>query len=290
MGKEGNSRKITVAALVFLCVLLTMRAAPVSAQEVLTNDSIVQMARAGLPEGIIVAKIRAGQTKFDLRTEALIALKQAGVADKILEAMVEQSAQAAAPPPPSVPAPAQLPPAVSPPFQIPAGVIMPPSALEAFRGRRGTVYHVLGDNQVELTPMGAEIQTHTVPVIGYKTSELLLPGNKAGYRTAERRPVFLSTQSPSEIPLVRLKPGSDDRNLKFSSSSRLPFVGTSQRQGVRAGDRIDVEADRDARGFYRIRPRKPLEAGEYGFVLLEGFAIHGFVGGASGKVYDFGVD
>src|SRR5437867_12443918 len=101
MDKEGNSRKIAVAALVFLCVLLTMRATPGSAQEVLTNDSIVQMARAGLPEGIIVAKIRAGQTKFDLRTEALIALKQAGVADKILEAMVEQSAQAAAPPPPA---------------------------------------------------------------------------------------------------------------------------------------------------------------------------------------------
>ena len=85
------------------------------------------------------------------------------------------------------------------------------------------------------------------------------------------------------MPLVRLKPGSDDRNLKFSSGSALPFVGMSQRQGVRAGDKIDVETERDGRGFYRVRPRKPLESGEYGFVLT-----HGFAGATSG--YDFGAD
>jgi len=104
--------------------------APVSGQEILTNDSILQMVGSGLPEGLIVAKIRSSQTTFDVRTETLIALKQVGVSDNVLEAMVAQPAQAASPPPssfPSAPAPAQPPPpppsAGAPP--LPGTVIIP---------------------------------------------------------------------------------------------------------------------------------------------------------------------
>jgi len=59
----------------------------------------------------------------------------------------------------------------------------------------------------------------------------------------------------------------------------------SQRQGVTAEDKIDVEAERDA----RISPGPATQAagvkGEYGFVLT-----HGFAGATSGKVYDLGFD
>lgn len=287
-------------ALLFLSLCLVAPSVPISAQEVLTNDAVVKMVRAGLPESVIVAKIRSSQTKFDVGTDALIALREAGVPDKVLEAIVMPPAQAVAPAPPVTPsasAPAPPPvtttqPAASVPIQLPPGVVLPPHVLEALQRRgaqgtvtgTGTVYHVLGDRKIELTAVGAEIQTRRVPIIGSQTTELVLPGNKAGYRTAERQPNFLSTAAPSEMPLVRLKPGSDDRNLKFGSASTAPFVGTTHRQGVRAEDRIDVEAERDTQGFYRVRPRKALERGEYGFILT-----HGFVGAAS-KVYDFGVD
>lgn len=58
------------------------------AQEVITNESVVAMTRAGLPESVIVAKLRSTHSALDLRADALIALKQAGVSDRILEAMV----------------------------------------------------------------------------------------------------------------------------------------------------------------------------------------------------------
>ena len=65
--------KIFVAAVALVSTFLALPAPPGSAQEVLTNQSIVEMVRAGLSERIIVAKIQSSQTNFDTRTEALIA-------------------------------------------------------------------------------------------------------------------------------------------------------------------------------------------------------------------------
>ena len=48
---------------------------------------------------------------------------------------------------------------------------------------------------------------------------------------------------------------------------------------------IDVGWEKDARGLYRITPRRPLPPGEYGFIHTQGLAAR-----AAGRVYDFGVD
>ena len=105
-------------------------------------------------------------------------------------------------------------------------------------------------------------------------SELVLKGRKAPYRIADKKPVFYSTWSANDVPLVRLKPGSDhdDRNLKISSGSFAPFGG-SVKYGVRSEDKVDMEAaERDARGLYKLTPKEPLKPGEYGFVLTYGMA------------------
>src|SRR5438445_427740 len=115
---------------------------------------------------------------------------------------------------------------------------------------------------------GTELQKNRAPYS--RSSELVLPGNKAKYRTPDRQPVFVITSEPNEMPLVRLEPGKDDRNLKIGSGSRVPYGGGSSRRGIRGEDMVDVDAERDSRGFYRIRPRAPLEPGEYGFVSSRG--------------------
>src|SRR2546427_282308 len=104
-------------AMVLLGLLLTTPSG--FAQEVLTNQSVVEMVKAGLSERVIVAKIRTSPTNFDVRTDALIALKKNGVPEKVIEAILSPSAPAAsaesspsaAPPSASV---AAGPPAVSP--------------------------------------------------------------------------------------------------------------------------------------------------------------------------------
>ena len=79
-------------ALLLVGSVLATGVAPVSAQEVMTNETVIQMVRAGLSDGVILAKIRSSPTRFDTRTEALIALKKAGVSENVMSAIVGGSA------------------------------------------------------------------------------------------------------------------------------------------------------------------------------------------------------
>jgi len=97
--------------------------------------------------------------------------------------------------------------------------------------------------------------------------------------------VFVVTSEPGEMPLVRLDPGKSDRNLKIGSGSRTPYAGSTSSRGLRSEDMIEVSAERDSRGFYRIKPRAPLPPGEYGFVTSRGGNVN-----AGSTIYDFGVD
>jgi hypothetical protein len=64
------------------------RAAP---DAVLTNADIVQMQKAGLSEEIILSKIGTSTTNFNTGAQDLIRLKEAGVNDNIINAMVQKS-------------------------------------------------------------------------------------------------------------------------------------------------------------------------------------------------------
>jgi hypothetical protein len=58
----------------------------------LTNADIVQMQKAGLSEEVILSKIATSTTNFDTGTQDLIQLKDAGVKNNIINAMVQKSA------------------------------------------------------------------------------------------------------------------------------------------------------------------------------------------------------
>jgi len=259
------TRVVLVLTLVAV-MALSLPGATSLAQEVLTNDSVVQMIKAGLPEGVVIAKIRSTATKFDLRTESLVSLKKNGVSDKVLEAMMAPGSPATG---------AQ---AAAPAAAVPAAA----AATGALRDR-DTIYHVIAGNYVEMFATSANLETNMA--FFQSKSEVVLEGRKSKYRIADKQPVFLSTWGPTDAPLVKLKPGdsNDDRNLKISSGAFMPFGGT-QKMGVRNEDKIAINIERDARGFYKVTPAAPLPPGEYGFILASGF------GAGVGKIFDFGVD
>jgi hypothetical protein len=256
--------RVVLALVLVAAVCLSVPASTSIAQEVLTNDSVIQMIKAGLPEAVIIGKIKSTASKFDLKTDSLVGLKKAGVSDKVLEAMVAAGSGSA---PTTGAAPA------------PPGPAMAAGALK----NQDVIYQLVGGKYVEMFATSANLETNMA--FFQSKSEVVLDGRKAQYRTTDKQPVFLSTYSSTDAPLVRLKQGDEhnDRNLKIGSGAFMPFGGT-QKMGVRNEDKIAVSIERDPRGFYKVTPSAPLAPGEYGFILATGF------GAGSGKIYDFGVD
>jgi hypothetical protein len=267
INREGMMMLVTarlrLTLVLAVAALTLLSATSLTAQDVLTNDSVISMKKAGLSDSLILAKIRSSATKFDTSTKGLVALKNAGLSDQIIEAMVSHSGTAAAPAPQAAPATAAATPG----------------------GARQSIAYLTGGKAVELVVATGSVEFST----GFfdSKSELVLRGRKAPYRITDKKPTFYSPWSANDAPLVRLKPGSDhdDRNLKISSGSYAPYGGGSIKYGVRSEDRIDLEpAEKDARGYYRLTPKEPLKPGEYGFVLTYGTS------GTTGQIYDFGVD
>lgn len=71
---------------VLLVSLSTTRAA--ATQQKLTNKDVVKMVKASLPADVIVQAIRSSTPDFDVSADGLIALKQDGVSDSIIQAML----------------------------------------------------------------------------------------------------------------------------------------------------------------------------------------------------------
>ena len=91
-----------ILSVFMLAALLGLAAVSTFAQEKLTNAEVISLTKAGLASSVIVEKIRTSSTDFDTSTDGLIALKQAGVADDVVAAMVSAksggSSQSAATP------------------------------------------------------------------------------------------------------------------------------------------------------------------------------------------------
>jgi hypothetical protein len=89
-----NERIRAISAAVSLVMAL---AAVTGAQgtSTLTNDDVIKMVRAQLATGIIVTTIDSSSAKFDVSPAGLIALKDAGVPDSLVQAMQEKMRKAA---------------------------------------------------------------------------------------------------------------------------------------------------------------------------------------------------
>jgi hypothetical protein len=67
---------------------------PAQQPEPLTNDSVIQMTKAGLGDSLIIQSINMAPSSFSLSTIDLIALKKAGVSERVIGAMLARSGAA----------------------------------------------------------------------------------------------------------------------------------------------------------------------------------------------------
>jgi hypothetical protein len=62
-----------------------------SKAEILTNSDIIRMSNAHLSDAAIIGKIDFTHGYFDVRSDALVALKNAGVSNNVIKAVVQRN-------------------------------------------------------------------------------------------------------------------------------------------------------------------------------------------------------
>jgi tetratricopeptide (TPR) repeat protein len=79
---------------IFLLPLILLLVCRLASAEMLTNEAIVTMVKAGFGEELIIGKIKNSQGAYDLSATGLVRLKAEGVSETIIKAMIEVSASA----------------------------------------------------------------------------------------------------------------------------------------------------------------------------------------------------
>jgi hypothetical protein len=89
MSPSGLLPLFVPALITTLAIAVSAQAPPAATSDsasdpnVLTNQSIIEMAAARLPEEIIITKIQTSKTAFDLSTSALVELNTGGVSANV---------------------------------------------------------------------------------------------------------------------------------------------------------------------------------------------------------------
>ena len=259
-----------------------------STAEVLTNDKVITMVRAGLPPTIIVSKIHTSKSNFNTNTDELIRLQQAQVPTEIINAMVEASSRSSAASSTSG-----------------AGDVLkadpndPTSAHEA-----GIYLFEEKDGQRKMTQLEPSISKQTKSggflssAVTYGIAKIkfraALSGANAACQLSTPHPVFyfyfeaknagLSTSSyyatnPNEFVLVHFDTKSNGREVTVSQANVFGGQSGAMDKSSRA-----FNSEKIAPGVYKVTPQADLADGEYGFYNAAGA---GPSGGA--KIFDFGI-
>jgi hypothetical protein len=228
----------------------------------LTVEEVVRLSQAGLPEELIVAKIKKNGKTFDLNKEELLELKKEGVTDTVVKFLLDPSQ----PYTPPVQSKAGSQPAKHYPDDVHASKVPPEPGLYYFSGEM---------------PVTIEIKILLGQRVGGKKGSTVayLIGPTAKQRT--KQSVFYMRlpegKSIEEVVLVVLDRKEGRRELDLGRDSKEEIKPSSVRQfeNIEVGERL-----------FRVTTPKLLP-GEYLFFLIGSASP---AQGNFGKGYDIGID
>jgi len=241
------------------------------AQQAMNNDAVVKMVKAGLSDDLIITTINASPGTYDVSADGIIALKAAGVDDKVVAAIVAKAAGPAAPPAASAPAPAA------------SG--RPPGIDDV-----GAYYKDKNGAWIALMPEVVNFKTGGV--MKSIASAGIVKGDINGHiqgREAKLKltfPVVLAVYVPegtdiTEYQLLHLRPNSDSREFRSVTGGVMHVSGGVKR------DLIDYQPEKLAPRVYEITLDPSLGRGEYGLLPPGAFGSSNM--GSSGKIYSMSI-
>jgi hypothetical protein len=268
----------------FACLIL-LTATLVKA-ETLTNDSVIQLHKLGLADSTITAKIKASTCNFDTSVDALKTLKEAGISDEVLQAMLLVSSSVKA-----APAPIAATPAADP---------NDPKAPHA----SGIYRYEEIDGKPKMTQMSPsrvdDVSTGSgfgMAFGGTAKTRAVLSGAHAQTQLKETEPVFYFYFAKSEASLGSMdvaatspddfELGALEAHISHDQPVRRLEISKVNMGGYHAGlNRKDVRpftTEKISDGIFKVTPAA-LKAGEYAFVQVVGARMVTAL-----KMFDFGI-
>lgn len=260
--------------LAFSLVLFVV-ALPAQAQQGLTNADIIKMQSAGLSEGVILSSVNNQPAAYDTSTDGLLALKNAGLSDAVLAAIISRNAamksgvaNAAGT---NVPAAAQ------------AG---PPTGVDEV----GVYYQ---DKNKNWRPIPSEIvNTKSGGFMKHLATDGIVKGDTNGHIKGAESPTKLTTAtnilifmpdtySASDYVLVKLHKNSDNREFRAVTG------GVFHSSGGATKDMIEFGSQKISPHVYQLTFATPLTPGEYGIVPPGATATSNLA--VAGKIYSFSI-
>ena len=279
---------ISAIALFSACISVPVYA------ETLNNTGVVELVGFGLGDEAIIAKIKASDGNYDISTDALRALKKAGVSSPVIAAMIDVSSRKKA----------------------------TASAVLSLDSPDPTVPHASGVYLLQnwmpepkMAGINATIstQTKTGGFLGYALTggiasmsfKAVVPGPTAKMASNDPRPTFYfyfdqsssgsnsaiwsagAVTSPGEFSLIKFDVKKDRREVKVGK-----FNIGGAKAGVMDKDRIPFTSVEIRPGVFEVRPDRPLAGGEYGFLVQAstggGPGMAGS-GATTAKIFEFSI-
>lgn len=237
------------------------------------NTSVLKLKDAGLSEDLMVQTINASAGHYDTSTDAMIALKQQGLSDKVIGAMLSKNAN------PNGPA-----------TQMPATIVLaaPPPPLPGvtdvgvyYKDKSGQWADVLSENVNYKTGGVLKSAFSDGVVKGDLNGHLSGPASKLPLNTPLEFAIYvLEGQTAGDYQLLHMHTHKDGREFRSVTGGVFHQSSGAER------DTINFEAKKVAPRVYVITLPPNLEKGEYGF-LPPGTMNTGKNLASSGKMYTF---
>jgi hypothetical protein len=260
-------------------------------KEVLTNASVIEMAKLGLSEAVIIEKIRQSERNFDTSIEGLRQLKAAQISDALIAVILNPQAAPAA----ATSAPVALKPAAA--SNSPAATynqagqkIMAP--LPPDKGVYlwdGKTMHLL--HQSRVPSMGTSFWRSVTPFVKKKI-ELQMFDAHAKLQFDNNEPVIVVAGMGEVVPgvpsfrLLYVKTGGMRKDRRIVGTYDVGgFFGSVSM----VDNEIECRMEKLTTGIYAFKPIKALPDGEYGVAHVPPLSAVSTQPSFAPPIWDFGI-
>jgi hypothetical protein len=282
MLKLAISRNLFLSGIAFLACALHAQSDNTK-EEIVTNQTVIQMVNAKLPTDLIITKIQtSSKTDFDLSTDGLLGLSRADVPGEVIKTMLRRNCRSAGC------AEVAVSDSSDPTLPHAPGIYVY-SPTEG-----GPKLTLLEPTVYSRTKTTGELASTITLGLAQVRSRAVLNGASAGIRIRGSKPVFYfyfeqkstllsckafcGNSTPHEFTLLRFD---IKGNARETLISKYNIVGSSR--GVPSKSAVPFVFENIKPGIYKVTVENRLEPGEYCFFSNAAVAYHG-------RLFDFGVD